>query len=178
MKRIFWNITLASTLTLIAYIFLFFIWGAIFNAFDNQMLKSFLIAFMTTVVFGVFLLYTSKIRKSAGEDEVKSDYMDRKYISYVEDFKLIIKRESKVIITISAIVFLTFALNGIDTLVFGKKIISHVTFFFAPMSFFSSYFSISLFGYLISAVLDCAVYLFLLLIFRRRKYKYWNKEQK
>ncbi len=178
MKRIFWNVTLASILTLVAYIFLFFLWGAIFSVFENQTLKLFLIAFMTTVCFGVFLLYTSKIRNSVGEDEVKSDYRDGKYVSYIEDFKLAVKNEAKILICIITIVFLSFTLNTFDKLVFGKKVISHITFLFTPMSIFSSNFGISLIGYLISAVLDCVVYLFILLIFRRWKYKYWNEEGK
>ena len=36
----------------------------------------------TTLAFGFFLVYMSKIRKSIGEDEVVSDYKDRQYISF------------------------------------------------------------------------------------------------
>ena len=67
MKRTLWNITLASVITLVAYIALYAIWGAILSELENPTLQLFLIAFMTTVAFGFFLLYTSKIRKSVGE---------------------------------------------------------------------------------------------------------------
>jgi hypothetical protein len=48
---------------------------------------------MTTAAFGFFLLYTSKIKKSIGEDELFSDYKEREYISLTDDFKLILNRE-------------------------------------------------------------------------------------
>jgi hypothetical protein len=66
MKRTLWNITLASILTLVAYIALHAIWGAILNEFENPMLESFLTALMTTIIYGFLMLYTSKIRKSVG----------------------------------------------------------------------------------------------------------------
>ena len=72
MKRVLWNITLSSALTMAAYI-----------------------ALMTTAAFGFFLLYTSKIKKSIGEDELFSDYKEREYISLTDDFKLIFNREVK-----------------------------------------------------------------------------------
>ena len=114
MKRTLWNITLASIITLVAYIALYAIWGAILSELENATLRLFIIALMTTVAFGFFLLYTSKIRKSIGEDEVVSDYKDRQYISFADDFKLILKRESKMLICIASIVLICFILNTFD----------------------------------------------------------------
>ena len=76
MKRIFLNITLASIITLVAYIALYAVWGAILSGLENSTLRMLIIALMTTLAFGFFLVYTSKIRKSIGEDEVVSDYKD------------------------------------------------------------------------------------------------------
>ena len=177
MKRTLWSITLASMITLIAYIALYAIWGAILSELENQTLKLFLIALMTTFAFGFFLLYTSKIKKSVGEDEVVSDYKDRAYISFVDDFKLIVKRESKMIICIAAIVLICFVLNTFDRLVFEKKTISFPTFFFAPMCLFSSLINIPFVGYALSAVLDCVTYFIFLLIYRKKKYNYWMKNK-
>ena len=56
MKRTLWNITLASIITLVAYIALYAFWGAILNEINNPMLRLFLVALMTTVAFGFFLL--------------------------------------------------------------------------------------------------------------------------
>ena len=177
MIRTVWNITLASVLTLVAYIALYAIWGAVFNGFENPTLRLFLIALMTTVVFGFLLLYTAKIRKSVGENEVISDYKDGEYISLMDDFKRMIKRESKTLLCIAVIVLLCFALNTFDNLVFRKKTISFPTFVFTPMYLFDSFLHIPFVGYALSIVLDCVVYLIFLFIFRKKKYNYWMKNK-
>ena len=63
MKRTLWNITFASIITLVAYIALYAIWGAILSGLENPTLRLLIIALMTTLAFGFFLVYTSKIRK-------------------------------------------------------------------------------------------------------------------
>lgn len=175
MKRTFFNITLASVITMVAYVFLYFIWGALLSGIENKTLHLFLISSMTTLAFGFFLLYITKIKKSVGEDEVILDYKDREYVSFFDDFKLVIKRESKMLICIVVIVFICFMLNSFDTLVFGKKTISFPTFFFLPMYIFGTL--ISFVGELLSAILDCAVYIIFLLIHRKKKYDYWTKNK-
>ena len=176
MKRILLNITFASIITLVAYIAFYVIWGAILNALDDPTLSLLIISLMTTVAFGFFLLYTSKIRKSVGEDEVVSDYKDKRYISFADDFKLVLKRESKMLICIVSIVLICFILNTFDSVVFGKKTISFPTFLFAPMCLFDSMISIPFVGYLLSAILDCLTYIASLLIYRKKKYNYWMKK--
>ena len=176
MKRILLNITFASIITLVAYIAFYVIWGAILNALDDPTLSLLIISLMTTVAFGFFLLYTSKIRKSVGEDEVVSDYKDRQYISLADDFKLVLKREAKMLICIVSIVLICFILNTFDSVVFGKKTISFPTFLFAPMCLFDSMISIPFVGYLLSAILDCLTYIASLLIYRKKKYDYWMKK--
>ena len=52
MKRIFLNITLASIITLVAYIALYAVWGAILSGLENSTLRMLIIALMTTVAFG------------------------------------------------------------------------------------------------------------------------------
>ena len=176
MKRTLWNVTFASIITLVAYIAFYVIWGAILNALDDPTLSLLIISLMTTVAFGFFLLYTSKIRKSVGEDEVVSDYKDKQYISFADDFKLVLKRESKMLICIVSIVLICFILNTFDSVVFGKKTISFPTFLFAPMCLFDSMISIPFVGYLLSAILDCLTYMAFLLIYRKKKYDYWMKD--
>ena len=177
MKRTLWNIALASMITLVAYLALYAIWGAILSRLENPTLILFIIALMTTVAFGFFLVYTSKIRKSIGDDEVVSDYQDRQYISFADDFKLVLKSESKMLICIVSIVLMCFILNTFDSMVFGKKTISFPTFFFAPMCLFDSMINIPFVGYLLSAMLDCLTYIAFLLLYRRKKYNYWMKNK-
>jgi len=128
---------------------------------------------MTTIAFGFLLLYISKIKKNLGEDEVFTDYKERKYIPLFDDFKSILKRESKTLICIAVIIFACFALNTFDSLVFQRKVISFPTFFFAPMCLFGTLINIPFVGYAISALLDCTVYILFLLIYRRKRYNYW-----
>lgn len=177
MKRILWNITLASVITLVAYIVLFFVWFAILSEVQNETLKLTLIALMTSIAFSFFLVYTSKIKGSVGDDEVISDYKERKYTSFLDDFKIIIRREFQTLICIALIVVICFVLNTFDEIVFGKKTISFPTFFFAPMCLFSSLINVPFVGYALSVVVDCVFYIVFLLIYRKKKYNYWMKNK-
>lgn len=176
MKRILWNITRASLLTLVAYIALYTFWGALLREIDNPTISLLLIALMTTVAFGFSLLYFAKIRKSVGEDEVVSDYEERAYGSLVDDLKLIIRREAPMLMAMAVIVCLCFLLNTVDEAIFGKKTISLPTVFFSPMCLFYAVVNVPFVGYAISAILDCVAYMLCLLLYRRKKYKYWMKK--
>ncbi len=176
-KRTIWNVTMASLLTLVAYVALYFIWGAILNELADPVLQLFVVASMTTAAFGYMLLHTSKKRKAVGEDEVISDYKDKPYISVTYDLKCIMTNEKKTIICVAVIVLAAFLLNTFDSVVFGKKTISFITFFYTPMYIFDALFSVPFVGYLLSAVLDCAFYIFFLLLYRKKKYDYWMKSK-
>jgi hypothetical protein len=173
MKRIIWNITLASVIALAAYIALYAILGAIMNSIENRTVALSLLALATTMAFGGILIYVAKIRRSVGEDEVMDDYADTKYLSFADDFKRIIRREAKTLICMAAIVLLTFGLNTLDWMIFGKKTFSAPTIIYAPLCLFSSALGDSFIGYLVSALMDCIVYIIFLLLYRKKKYNYW-----
>lgn len=175
MKRTLWNITLASVVTLVSYLALYAIWGALLSGLNVPTLRLLIIAWMTMVAFGFFLLCISKIRKGIGEDEVISDYKDGTYPSFTKDLKLILKRDFRTFLCIASIVFICFFLNTFDLLVFKKKTISFPTFFFAPMCLFDALINIPFVGYLLSALLDCLTYMLFLLFYRRKKYNRWMK---
>ncbi len=178
MKRILWNITRASLLTLVAYIALYAVWGAILNEVENEALQLFFVALMTTAAFGLFLVYFAKIRGGIVDDEIMEDYKDNEPFSFAGDFLRVMRREKTVLIVIAVIVLLCFALNTVDRVVFEKKTISLPTFFFAPMCLFSETIPIPFVGYVFSAILDGAAYLVCLLICRKKKYDYWMKNRK
>ena len=177
MKRILWNITLASLITLVAYIALFFIWGAVLGEVKNEAFRLFLTAFMTSAAFGFFLLHRVKIKNSVGEDDVMIDYRDRTYISIIDDCKLFVKRETKMLIAIAGIAFVCFILNTLDPLIFGRKTISAITVFFAPMCLFDTVINIPFVGYLLSVIVDCAAYIGFLMIYRKKMYNHWMKNR-
>ena len=177
MKRILWNIILASLITLIVYIALFFVWGAILGEVENAALRLFLTAFMTSAVFGFFLLYRVKIRKSVGENEVMNDYKEKTYISIIDDCKIFIKREIKILIAVVGITMVCFVLNTVDPLIFGRKTISAITIFFAPMCLFDAVINVPFVGYLVSAIVNCAFYISFLIIYRKKMYNHWMKNK-
>lgn len=177
MKRIFWNITVTSLITLVAYIALFFIWGAVLGEVKNATIRLLLIAFMTSAAFGFFLLRRTKIKNSVGEDEVMIDYKDRTYTSIIDDCKLFVKRETKMLIVMACIALVCFMLNTLDPLIFGRKTISAITVFFAPICLFDTVINIPFVGYLVSVIVDCAVYIVFLAIYRKKMYDHWIKKQ-
>ena len=177
MKKVFWTVTKASLLTLVAYVGLYAFWGAILSGIENPTLHLLLVGAMTSASFSFILLYTSKIRSGLGEDEVLADYKETPYKSIKEDLKLVLKRESKIFVTIAIIVVGCCILNTFDSLVFGKKVISFPTFFFAPLCLLSSVFKITVIGYFLSIVLNIAFYTIFLLIYRKRKYNYWAENK-
>ena len=178
MKQILWNITRASLLTLAAYLALYAVWGAILNSVENETLKLFLLALMTTAAFGIILLYFSKIRGNVGEDEILDDYKDSGTYSFADDLMLTLRREKTMLITMAVIVIFCFALNTADLAIFEKKTFSAPTLIFAPMCLFSEAIPIPFVGYAVSAILDCAAYLVCLVIYRKKTYKLWLKNRK
>ena len=177
MKRILWNITVASLITLVAYIALFFIWGAILGEVKHEIFRLFLTALMTSAAFGFFLLHRVKIKNSVGEDEVMTDYKDSTYTSIIDDFKLFIKREIKMLICITCIALACFLLNTLDPLIFGRKTISAITVFFAPICLFETVINIPFVDYLVSAIVNCAAYVVFLAIYRKKMYNHWMKNK-
>lgn len=156
---------------------LFFIWGAVLGEVKNEALRLLLTALMTSAAFGFFLLYRTKIKNSVGEDEVMIDYKDRTYTSIIDDCKLFVKRETKMLIVIACIALVCFILNTLDPLIFGRKTISAVTVFFAPICLFDTVINIPFVGYLVSAIVDCAAYIAFLAIYRKKMYDHWIKKQ-
>lgn len=177
MKKILWNITLASAATLAAYIALYIVWGAILSGVENETLKLFLICLMTSGACGFSLLYFLKIRGSVGEKEVLSDYKESEYKSFVDDLKRILRHEARTLITLAAIVVLCFAFNAMTELISGKPTGSPLTFIYAPLCLFSTVLGQSFVGYALSAVITCVCYLIALLLWRRKTYNYWMKNK-
>ena len=177
MKKILWNITLASAATLAAYIALYIVWGAILSGVENETLKLFLICLMTSAACGFFLLYFLKIRNSDGEKEVLADYKECAYKSFFDDLKRILRREAKTLISLALIVMLCFTVNAITELISGKSTGSPLTFVYIPFCIFGTVLGQSFIGYFLSAVITCLCYLIALLLWRRKTYNYWMKNK-
>ncbi len=175
MKKTFVNITLASIVTIAAYLVLYAIWGAILSGVENVKVRLFIIALMTSVAYSFFLLYFSKIRKGVGEDEMLRDYKEKSYTGFKDDMKIVLQNEKRCLILIASIIFACFALNTFDSLVFEKKVISFPTFIYIPMNIFGTFFDIIGVGYVVSGIIIAISYILMLLIYRKKKYNYWQK---
>lgn len=175
MKKVILNILVASLITLVAYLLLAAIWLTALNFIKNELVKQLALALLTAAAFAFALLYKVKIRGNAGDTELSADYRDEPYGGLIADLKRVARRERGYLVGIAATVLACFLLNTLDMLIFGKKILSFPTVFFAPMCFFSTAIPVPFVGYAVSALTDCALYLLFLLLFRRRRYRYWNK---
>ena len=179
MKKTIWAILRASLLTLVSYLLLYVIFALVLSFFDDhEVLRSVIMALMSTAVFGILLLYVAKIRSHDGEREVLEDYKESKYTSLLEDLKRIVRRERRMLITMMTLVMLSYILNTVDLLLFERKVLSFPTLLFAPLCLFSSVIPISVLGYAASALLDVLAYLVALLVYRKRKYNYWMESKK
>ena len=180
MKRTLWKITLASLLTLVAYLALYMIWGAILSGVESQTIRLSLIALMTSVAYGAVLLYVSKIRVGVGEDEVMEDYRDGKYSSLADDLKKLLRREAKTLLCMAIITVACCVINTLDMVIFGKKAVSGITLVYAPLCLFSSvsenlWLAFPL--YALSMAVAGAAYVVFLLIYRKKKYMYWMENR-
>ncbi len=175
MKQTLKHITVASVATLVAYIASYFVWGAIIGGVENQTLRFFLVALVTTIAYPFILLYFSKIKNSDGEDEVVADYKEKPYVSFADDLRCVIKREAKTLICIAVIILICFALNTLDAIMFGTKTFSNIALLFVALCMFANVIKIEILGYLLSAVQICAFYILVLLFYRKRTYDYWMK---
>ena len=176
MKRILWKVTLASLLTLVAYLALYMIWGAILSGVESQTLRLTLIALMTSVAYGAVLVYVSKIRGGVGEDEVMEDYRDGTYTSLAEDLQKLLLREAKTLLCMAVITIACCVVNTLDMALLGKKTVSGITLVYAPLCLFSSlseklWLAVPL--YALGVVVAGAAYVVFLLIYRKKKYMYW-----
>ena len=81
------------------------------------------------------------------------------------------------LIAIAGIAFVCFILNTLDPLIFGRKTISAITVFFAPMCLFDTVINIPFVGYLLSVIVDCAAYIGFLMIYRKKMYNHWMKNR-
>lgn len=139
MKKTFIHVTLASIVTIVAYLALYAIWGAILSGIENPKINLFIVAFMTSLAYSFFLLYFSKIRKGVGEAEMLRDYKETTYTGFKDDIKIVLQNEKVCLIMIASIIVACFALNTFDSLVFEKKVISLPTFFYIPMTIFGTF---------------------------------------
>ncbi len=173
----FRKILLAALVSMVAYIALYFIWGAILGEVKQEVLRSVLLATLTSAAYALILMLLTKHRRGVGSGEVLADYQDRSYTSLREDLKLIWPREKATVILLGSIIGACLLLNKFDAIVFGKKVISAITFPFGTMCIYSTCFPsfFDFIGYFVSFAVIAALYITFVLLYRRKQYKYWHE---
>ncbi len=173
----FLKILISALICMAAYLALYTIWGAMLAEVKNEIIRSILLATLTSAAYAFILMFLTKRRKGVGLDELMNDYKDRSYISLQDDLKLVLLHEKSRIILLGSIIGACLLLNKFDALVFGEKTISAVTFPFATMCIYSTCFSsfLDFIGYIISFAVITSLYTVFVLLYRRKQYKYWNE---
>lgn len=175
LKKSFLKILLAAILSMVVYIVLYAIWGAILNSIVSLILLS----TFSTVVYVLLLFYFVKKRNEVGADEILADYKEIEYLSWKEDFKIVLKREKPILLLVGAVLLACLILNKFDALVFQRKTISLVTFPFMIMCIYSTCFpeSIDFLGYFVSYAVIVVLYLLFVLTDRKRQYRRWFEKK-
>ncbi len=168
--KVFIAITVAALVTMAIYLILYPVWGAVLSKIENEEVRLFIIAAVTSILNSYVLTYFNKIRGGLFEKELWSDYSEAEY-SFSRDFRVVLKNEYKVVIWVSAIIIACFLLNWLDTAIFDKKTFSIIAFPFVTMTLFGTCFKITLFGYIASAVCISAFYILFVWLSRYRYYK-------
>ena len=173
MKKLFLKITLASLVTLVVYLLCQALINAILHGLDDRLILL-TQAILTTFAYAFFLLYFLKIRKGEAEKEVLEDYTETEYPGMKADLKNVWKKEKAALIMIFIIIISCFVLNIVDTFLLPEWFISLPTIIYMPMCFFALVLEhMYIIGYILSAVAICVIYILVLLVYRRRLYKYW-----
>ncbi len=176
LKKSFLKILLAAILSMVVYIVLYAIWGAILNAIENSIVSLILLSTFSTVVYVLLLFYFVKKRNEVGADEILADYKEIEYLSWKEDFKIVLKREKPILLLVGAVLLACLILNKFDALVFQRKTISLVTFPFMIMCICFPE-SIDFLGYFVSYAVIVVLYLLFVLTDRKRQYRRWFEKK-
>ena len=174
MKKVIKNITISSLIALVFYFALYLLWALIAAFITSDILKSLVIALVTSIIFCFCLLYVTKIRPQ-NDKEIIDDYNGASYAGILNDAKFVWKRESYYIYAILIICAICFVLTAINGLIFERAVISFPTLIFFPMVAINALFKVKIIGYTVSAIVICATYFFIVLLYRRRQYMNWNR---
>ena len=169
-RKAFITVTVSALVTMAVYLILYPAWGAVLSEMENENVRLFIIATVTSIFNAYALTYFNKIRGGLCEKELWNDYSEAEY-AFLRDFRVALKNEYKAILLVCAIITACFFLNQLDAVIFGKKTISHITFPFITMTLFATCFKIELIGYITSAVCISAFYVLFVWLYRYRYYK-------
>lgn len=175
------QITLACAVSFVFYIVTALITAAIAGeALESlRIVTTLLSSIIYMCIFCLVLIYLFYIRKSKGEDMALKDF-ENGYPGMKGDIALLFRREIKVLVAFVVINAACWSIISIDRLIFSRRTVSAVLLLYAPLNVIGEAlpsFANGILGYLVGTVLCFAIYLFALLLFRKRWYKKWNEPE-
>lgn len=176
--NIFIRILLASLLCMVAYLALYFIWGALLKEVGSETLQMLLLSVCTSAAYAGILFFLVRFRGGVGREEVLSDYKTTAYTTVRDDLRLILAREKPYLVMIAAVILACLVINKVNTLVFDR-VNTPLTFPFATMCIFSTCFpsAIDFIGYLLSIVCIIGCYILFVALYRKQQYDIWFKKE-
>ena len=133
----------------------------------------FVVSLIYSAVFSYFCIYYMYVRDGSGVNAVFSEYKDKSF-SIVKDVPVMLRHEWKIIAVFWGInIFSWLLING-EKLLFGKRVLSVLLIFFAPIQFIGETLPSwggNILGFLVGALIVSVIYLVMILFFR----KHWIK---
>lgn len=177
----FKQVTIACAISMIIYLSTYWITSTLMNETSKPLywlaLLIYSLVFMT--VFNLILIYITYIRKSLGENDALQDFQNG-YWGFKKDILCLFKRELSALITFAIINGASWILISIDKLIFSKRTVTAILLIFAPLNIVGialPEWANSILGYLLGTILCFAIYLFELVIFRKKWYNKWCKQE-
>lgn len=170
------KIILANLCALLLYILsgLLIIWFLSGPSLTAAVLRM-LFFLLTMALFAYLLIRFTYLKGGKGERQYIQSLREtgrlESGVSFSEDCKLLLREEAVMLATLLAIDLLCWGLEAIDVLLFSKQTVTMVLLVFAPMQMLIEVlpdWGYGIVGFLVSAVVDGALYLLILLRFRKK----------
>lgn len=176
----FTKIALANLCALILYLVSALFANTILSAVSpTKTVALTILCLLTMALFAYLLIRFSYLKGRIGEKQYIQSLRETGYaesgISFAEDCKLLFREEVGMLAAILAINLLCWGLEAIDVLLFSKQTVTMVLLIFAPMHILIDLlpgWGYGILGFLVSAAVDGALYLLILLYYRKK----WRKQ--
>lgn len=174
--RTFRHITYANVLSLAFFIvnfFLFLFFSGMFDDYHDRYdyIQDLILAIPMSTAFPFMLLRVSKKMNLVCDGEILLDYEIRDYISVKHDFPIVWRRERLSLFYIVVINAVTSLLTNLDILISGKPTVTGIFALYVPMRILAVAIPFSeILGVVVATLYACALYLFLVLRYRKKRY--------
>ena len=178
----FWHITYANLLSLaflIINLFLLLFLAGMFEDYHDQYdyIQDLIFSVPVATAFPFMLLRVSKKKNLVCDEEILLDYEIRDYISVKNDFPIVWRRERLSLLYIVVINAVTSLLTNLDILISGKPTVTGIFALYVPMRVLAVAIPYSeILGVFVATLYACALYLFLVLRYRKKRYAVMDRD--